>query len=286
MATPSKTDDKKPLTFADISAMPRGERYALFKDNVVKPFGAIAKAKDIVIEKLHNAMKVAAALKRDYAVMLHGKEIAPDTTETAFFKQYCGGDVPARVKQLATFFNAVCLTGPKPLIPEAFIDAASANSLEKAAPIIATERKNSPEAWMGTDITLDVVNALSTPGDATKKLREIRARQTAKPEDEGSEETPASALVMLLKNRITEAKDDEDGYRLFVACQELAEAWGQNTLIPPTRYNEWLKKREDESKPKLENGQSQDTPDAEAKESEAEESDAETKAETAETAAH
>ena len=147
--------------------------------------------------------------------MLHGKEIAPDTTEAKFFKENCGGDVPARVKQLATFFNAVVLTGTKPLIPENYIDAASANSLEKAAVIISTERKNAAEAWMTTDITLDVVNALSTPGDATKKLKEIRARQTAKPDDEGDAETPTSALVALLKNRITEATDDDEGYKLL-----------------------------------------------------------------------
>jgi hypothetical protein len=252
MATPSK-DEKKPLTFAEISALPRGERYTLFKDNVVKPFGAIAKAKDVVVEKLHTAMKVAAALKRDYAAMLHGKEFAPDTTEAKFFKDNCGGDLPARVKQLATFFNAAVLTGSKPLIPESYLDAASANSLEKAAVIISTERKNAAEAWMTTDITLDVVNALSTPGDATKKLKEIRARQTAKPEDQGDEETPSAALVMLLKNRITEAQDDDEGFKLFVACQELAESWGLNKQIPAPRYAEWLKRRETESKPQLQN---------------------------------
>jgi len=263
MATPK--EEAKPLTFAEISALPRGERYTLFKDNVVKPFGAIAKAKDVVVEKLHTAMKVAAALKRDYAAMLHGKEIAPDTTEAKFFKDNCGGDLPARVKQLATFFNAVVLTGTKPLIPESFLDAASANSLEKAAVIISTERKNAAEAWMTTDITLDVVNALSTPGDATKKLKEIRARQTAKPEDAGDEETPTSALLMLLKHRIEEAKDDDDGYKLFAGCQDLAEAWGKNTLIPATRYAEWLKRRETEFKPQLLRGgkpaEGADTPD-------------------------
>ena len=245
----SKTDTK--LTFAAIMAMPRGERYTLFKDNVVKPFGAITKAKDAATEKMHMAFKVTASLKRDYASMFHGKEIAPDMTESKFFTQYAGGDVPARVKQLATFFNAVVLTGAKPLVPEAFIDAASVNSLEKAASIIATERKNCADAWMATDITLDVINALSSPGDATKKLVEIRKRQNPKADDEGSAETPTSALVMLLLNRIAEAKDDQDGYKLFCFGQELAERWGQNKQIPATRYAEWLAKREQDSKPQL-----------------------------------
>ena len=250
---PAKPDPKI-LTFAEITALPRGERYTLYKDNVVKTFGDIAKAKDRALEKMHTAFKVVASLKRDYAAMLHGKEIAPDTTEAKFFKDMAGGDVPARVKQLATLFNAVVLTGEKPLIPEPFIDAASVNSLEKAAAIIATERKQTPEAWMGTDITLDTINALSTPGDATKKLKEIRARQTAKPDDEGTAETPIAALVMLLKNHITEAADNDEGYQLFVLCQELAEAWAQNKQIPAPRYAEWLQLRELESKPQL-NGQ-------------------------------
>ena len=143
----SNSKDIQKLTFAEIIAMPCGERYTLFKENVVKPFGAIAKAKDTATEKMHMAFKVVASLKRDYAAMLHGKEIAPDTTEAKFFKDMAGGDVPARVKQLATFFNAVVLTGDKPLISETNIDAASVNSLEKAASIIATERKNSPDVW-------------------------------------------------------------------------------------------------------------------------------------------
>ena len=248
----NKTDTK--LTFAAIMAMPRGERYTLFKDNVVKPFGAITKAKDAATEKMHMAFKVTASLKRDYASMLHGKEIAPDMTEAKFFTQYCGGDVPARVKQLATFFNAVVLTGAKPLIPEAFVDAASVNSLEKAASIIATERKNCADAWMATDITLDVINALSTPGDATKKLAEIRKRQNPKADDEGSAETPTSALVSLLLNRIAEAKDDEEGFKLFCFGQDLAERWGQNKQIPATRYADWLAKREQDSKPQLTRG--------------------------------
>ena len=238
--------DIKKLTIAEITAMPRAERYTLFKDNVVKPFGAIAKAKDVATEKMHTAFKVVSQLKRDYAAMLHGKEIAPDMTESKFFQNYCGGDVPARVKQLATFFNAVVLTGSKPLVLESNIDAASVTSLEKAASIIATERKTSAEAWMGTDITLDVISALSSPGDATKKLKEIRSRQNPKGDDESSEHMPTAALLIILKQRIQDALDDDDGYRLFIGAQELAEAWGQNQAIPAKRHATWLKRAEAE----------------------------------------
>jgi len=238
------------LTFAAIAAMPRGERYVLYKENVVKPFGNVVKAKEAVDEKIHNAMKLTASLKREYAAMLFAREIAPDMTEGKFFDQYAGGDVPARVKGLATFFNAVCLTGPNPLIPEEFIDAASVTSLEAAAPIIATERKNAGEAWMSTSFTKEVVDALSTPGEATKKLKAIRKRQNPKAEDIGGQETPTAALLALLLNRIAAAADDDNGYMLFVGCQELAEKWGTLKGIPSTRYAEWLAKREAAAKAK------------------------------------
>ena len=211
----NKTDVK--LTFAEITALPRGDRYTLFQANVVKPFGAVAKAKEAVDEKMHNAMKLTASLKREYAAMLFAREIPPDMTEGKFFTQYCGGDVPARVKGLATFFNAVVLTGPKPLIPEEHIDAASVTSLEKAAPIIATERKSAGEAWMATEFTKEVVDALSKPGDATKKLLAIRKRQNPKADDEGGQETPTAALLALLLTRIADSSRRRQ--RLHAVCR-------------------------------------------------------------------
>ena len=243
MAT--KVDIKK-LTFDEITLMPRGDRYAAYKENVVKPFGAVTKAKEHVDGCMHNAMKLTASLKREYAAMLFAREIAPDMTEGKFFVQYAGGDMPARVKGNATFFNAVCLTlvDGKPLITEANIDAASVTSIDAAAPIIATERKNAGDAWMVTDFTKEVVDALSSPGDATKKLREIRKRQNPKADDEGGAETPTAALLALLLARIASAGDDENGYLLFNGCQEMADKWATVKAIPPTRYGEWAKKWE------------------------------------------
>ena len=60
---------------------------------------------------------------------------------------------------------------------------------------------------------------------------------------------------MLLKNRIAEAADDDEGYKLFVLAQELAEAWAQNRQIPPPRYAEWLQRREAENQPQFKAGQ-------------------------------
>jgi hypothetical protein len=96
------------------------------------------------------------------------------------------------------------------------------------------------------------VSALSSPGDATKKLREIRKRQNPKADDEGGAETPTAALLALLLARIASAGDDDNGYLLFVGCQELAEKWGTLKGIPATRYAEWLAKREAAAKAKAE----------------------------------
>jgi hypothetical protein len=237
------------LTSAAIMAMDVAAQIALYRDHVVKPFGNLAKAKDAIVGSLHNAMKVTASLKRVYADRLLKREIAPDTTEKKFFEAN-GGDVPARVKQLASFFNAICLTllAGKPLIAEAVLDEHSATTLEAAAGIISTERKNLAEGWMNTDITLDVVNALTTAGDAGKKLREIRKRQLGTKDAETEAViTPAMALAIIL-TAIAAAQDNDAGYDLYVGCQGIADAWGKTQVAPETlmawqdKYNTAIEK--------------------------------------------
>jgi hypothetical protein len=66
---------------------------------------------------------------------------------------------------------------------------------------------------------------------------------------------------MLLANRIAEAKDDEDGFKLFCYGQDLAEKWGTNKGIPAARYAEWLQRREKESKTQLLKAPEAPTPD-------------------------
>ena len=245
-----KVENKK-LTFAEIAAKTQGERYTLYKTSVSVPFDKVKNARDMVTTNLHTAMKVTAQLKRDYTRLMNSGELAADTSEAKFFENYCGGDVPARVKQLATFSNAMGLETATPMIPEAIADAHSINTLEKAAPIIALERKrySAGEAWKTTAFTLEVIDALTTPGEATKKLADIRKRQSPKEEETEAENTPTSTLVLMLKNRIKEATDDDHGYAVFVACQELAETWPLNKLIPADRYGAWMTRREQAAKP-------------------------------------
>ncbi len=54
--TEAKDDDDGYKLFCGW-AMPRGERYTFFKDNVVNPFRAITKAKDAATQKMHMAFK-------------------------------------------------------------------------------------------------------------------------------------------------------------------------------------------------------------------------------------
>jgi hypothetical protein len=246
MSTPDKN---KKLTFAEINLLPQGERYTLYKTAVVKPFTQVKNARETIVNNLHTAMKVAAQLKRDYTRMLNAHEIPADCSEAKFFEDFCGGDLPSRVKQLATFSNALGLETDKPMIPEAIIDAHSINTLEKAAPIIAHERKHRAEVWKVSPFTLEVIEALTTPGEATKKLADIRKRQNPKEEEAETEATPTASLVLMLMNHIQEADDNDAGYEVFRLCQELAETWGKNTLIPAERYADWQKRIEQAAQP-------------------------------------
>lgn len=240
------------LTFAQILALPQGERYTLYKSSVVNTFGKVADARELVSESLHNAMKVTAQLKRDYTALLNSGDLAADTSETKYFETYCGGNVPARVKQLATFANAIRLETATPMIPEVIIDAHSINTLEKAAPIIAHERKHHAATWEGTQNTLDVIAALTSPGEVTKKLAEIRKRQKPAGEDEDeAAPIPTSTLVQLLITRIMEAQNDDAGYALFKGANEIADAWLKNPTLNGTGNNTismWYEHQEAENK--------------------------------------
>jgi len=217
-------------------------------DSVVTPFGNVKNAREVVTESLHNAMKITALLKRDYTRLMAAGELAADLAEGKYFETYCGGDIPARVKQLAAFCNAIKLETDKPMIPEKIVDAHSINTLEKAAPIIAHERKHHAAIWETTEFTKEVIAALTEPGEATKKLKAIRERQVPKEEVE-AENVPTASLGLMLGNRILEAADDENGFAVFAMMAELATRWDKNTLIPKPRYAEWLAKYQDALKP-------------------------------------
>ena len=229
------------LTFAQIDAMPPADRYKVYGDSVVKPFSAITTAREKASDGIQTAAKVTASLKR-YHVECLAKRVFTDTSEKQFFGTHAGGVPPARVLAIATFFNAMCLTlvNGKPLLLETHFDVASGNSLELAAAAIAHERKNLPDAWMGTDNTLDIVNALSTPGDATKKIKEVRKRQKPAKSGDGEADTLTNEqAIAFLKESIKNAKPDDSGYGLYAALVELNDAWAEATEVTDQVQGEW-----------------------------------------------
>ena len=204
------------LTIAAITAMPLEARYKFYKENVVIPFKAIETAKDRATDSLHNGAKIHASLKREYVALLAKGTLTAGTSEREFFEKHCGGKPAPRVLAVSTFFNAMCMTlvevvvtdkDGKPVLEPALdlegkpimkdgkpamkqstvqkslldettqFDPHSGNALEIASACIAHERKAKPDGWMSTDNTLDVISALSKPGDASTKLKKIRATQ-------------------------------------------------------------------------------------------------------------
>src|SRR5437868_14708258 len=175
----AKKAETKKLTFADLTLKPVAELAPLLVDTV-KTFGTINTAKEKFTGMLQFSAKVVAAFERLYTERLHKQEIPANTAFKEYLKQNAGGEVPGRVLALANLFNTLVLTldaTGKPLLPEEFFDAAKVDWLEKANAIIAAARKQYGEDWKGSDDVLDVINALSKPGDAAKVLKEIRKRQ-------------------------------------------------------------------------------------------------------------
>jgi hypothetical protein len=150
--------------------------------------------------------KVVAALKRDHARLTSDKNsgLAPDTSFKKFFKQNCGGELPGRLETLAAFFNTMCMVedgSGKPLLAEDCYDVASVNSLEIANKCINSVKERAQAEkrdWRGDNDTLDVINALSKPGDATKKLKEIRKRQN--PEKSGDKSGDENAVTLTVES--------------------------------------------------------------------------------------
>src|SRR5580698_189381 len=191
------------LTYAEISSLKPAERYALMADGV-KLNKKVVETRDSLRKVTPWFAKLVAALKRDHRKMLDEKSIAADTAFKKFFADNCGGELPGRLETLAAFFNTMCLVEDghgKPLLSEPCYDAASVNSLEIANKVISRAKEIHKDKWRGCDDTLDVINALSTPGDATTKLKEIRKRQN--PEKSGETEnatvlTPEQAVQFLV----------------------------------------------------------------------------------------
>ena len=190
MATAKNTK----LAFAEIEALTAAALIELYRDTAIKPSKSVSTAREKVVENVHTASKSVAAMKRLYTKRWNAHDIPQDTTEKKFFEDN-GGDVPPRVKSVASFFNATVLTmdgNGKPLLTEEHFDMTSVASLEKAASILKDVKKEC--AKDGADYrfaegTLDLLNILNKPSEENpKKLRDLakRLRGTDETEDRKS----------------------------------------------------------------------------------------------------
>lgn len=258
--TPAKAENSTPkaetpkekeqrLTFADLTALPVGDP-ATYLKRIVSVDEAVTKAKTVFTQSLQFHAKCVAALKRAYVDRLNKREIPPDTTFKAYFEQNAGGPLPGRVEALASLFNALVLTvdaNGKPLLSEENFDAAAVDWLEKANAIVKTAMKEKGDAWKTSDEVLDLVNALSKPGDAHKKIKDIRKRQKGTETAEDGETTAVALTVgraiEFLKAAIQDAKKlpEKDGYELFCDTVALSDTWAESGLPDPT-LNTWMAK--------------------------------------------
>jgi hypothetical protein len=216
--------------------------------SVVKLGSDVEKAKSAFTEDLKFSAKVAAAMKRLYVQRLNKREIPADTAFKKFWEQNAGDALPGRVEAVASLFNAMVLTvdaNGNPLISEETFDAAAVDWLEKANAIVKDAMKKHGDNWKTCDEVLDVINALSKPGDAGKKLKEIRKRQKGGKADSESETAQAPILTvgMAVEFLISTIKGagkwpEEQGAALFADTVRITDAWAESGLSDDT-LNQW-----------------------------------------------
>jgi hypothetical protein len=242
------TVKKQILAFATFASLTLADFVGKAKEKC-KVSEAVAKAKDKFVEDLKEFSKLVAAGKRLYTTRIENREIPGDTSFKKWWKNNVGYDLPGRAESLAAFFNAMVLTlvNGVPLISEEIFDEAHVDWLEKANAIVNTARKAHGDKWMGCDDVLDVINALSKPGDAGKKLAEIRKRQKGEKPTDGVVETPALTVKMAaafllasIQQCVSKSKDEQ--YALCCSIWELNTAWAglppELTTEHDTRYQE------------------------------------------------
>ena len=238
-----KKDEKK-LTFADLTKLAPAALFAEAK-TTVKLNKAIGTARDKFTETLQQSAKIVAAMKRLYTEMVNSKTIPADTTFKKYFEMNAGGTCPPRVEALACLFNALVETK---LVTEEIFDGAAVDWLEKSNAIVSHARKTHGDAWKGSDDVLDVVNALSKPGDAKAKLKAIRERQKAAANPAGEETGEGNApkettpltlgvAVEFIKALFTSASDAEKDRQveLCAALFGINDAWANNDLTENRR---------------------------------------------------
>jgi hypothetical protein len=196
--------------------------------------------------------KVVAAFRRIYMERLRTHDILAKTDFKEYLKQNAGGEVPGRVLALSSLFDTlvVTLVNGKSMLSEDFFDSAKVDWLEKANAIIAAERKAHPDNWKTSDNVLDVINALSKPGDAGKTLKEVRKRQKGEPTNPNEIGETAEAAQPLTVGRAVEyliaaiknagKMPASEAADLFEATVRVNDAWAESGVADDD-LNRWSK---------------------------------------------
>src|ERR1039457_1908758 len=243
----AKKAETPKLTFADLTKKPAGE-LAPFLVDTVKTYGTIETAKEKFTGMLQFTAMVVAAFERLYTDRLNKHDIPANSSFKEYLKQNAGGEVPGRVLALANLFNVLVLTfdaNGKPMLSEEFFCNAKVDWLEKANAIIAAERKAHPDNWMTSDNVLDVINALSKPGDAGKTLKEIRKRQKGEPAEsaETGETAPVLTVGRAVEFLIAAIKNagkipQSDAADMFASTNRVVDAWCESG-VSEDELNRW-----------------------------------------------
>ncbi|HVM50967.1 MAG TPA: hypothetical protein VMU04_23265 [Candidatus Acidoferrum sp.] len=243
----AQTPRAKKLTFADLVALKVGDLATHLKQ-IVKLDTALSTAKETFVTSLQFNAKVVAALRRTYTERLNARDIPPDTKFPEYFEQNAGGKLPGRVEALAALFNSLCQTfdaNGKPLLSEECFDNAAVDWLEKSNAIVKTAQKQHGEAWKTCDDVLDVINALSKPGDALKTIKSVRARQKGQVGD-GEENAGAAQpltvgrAIEFLKSAMRNggamlaAGKQDEVFALFGDTFHLHEHWEKSGIAEET----------------------------------------------------
>jgi len=235
--------DKKHLTFTEYTAMKAADLFKHVAEVAVKPVEALNKATDKVVSNLKDAAKAVAAMKRLHNERINTRDIPGDTPFKKYFKDNVGGELPGRVEALASLFNALVLTldaNGKPLIAEEIYDdeGTPVDWLEKASAIVNAAREKHGEQWKTCDEILDMVNALTKPGDAGKKLKDIREQQKGKAtngdEDESTSAKPVVAITpalaaeyLIAAIKQAQERNADEQYDLCCAVWNINNAWAE-----------------------------------------------------------
>jgi|GEM_PF-2795894 len=197
------------LTFAEAMIIPLGD-LAKSLGECVKLDTARVEKRDALKSRLPQFAKEYAALERRYNDLLNRREIKPNKLKKDFIEDYVGGKVPNGVIQMSNVFCSLVLTvdgNGKPLLPEAFYDVAKAEWLRDGSAVLnhaCDVAKKKGTDWRFHEDVIELVTALSYPGDAGKTIKELRKRQkgeTAKDDGEYTaiEFTPENAAEYFIE---------------------------------------------------------------------------------------